>query len=166
MATLLIGATAVAADGPHGKSHGKKAAPTAAAPEVAGIPEFPEGAAPGSAQKPDTSADAAAEAKGAAAATAAEQAAGAQPAADAKPAKSGDVESEVLVEGKQETHCRSVLVTGTRLRKQVCTTAVQADANKANDKYQENQAKDYLRRMSEQATIAQPAGPYIQSGLP
>jgi len=80
---------------------------------------------------------------------------------------SSDVDSEIIVEGKQpeaQTHCVPVHATGSRLRKSVCTTTT-ADQQKANDKNSEQQAQDYLRRLSQQGSLA-PAnpGPYIQGG--
>lgn len=79
----------------------------------------------------------------------------------------GDVDSEIIVEGKQpqaQQKCVPVQATGSRLRKTVCTTVAQ---QKANDKNSEQQAQDYLRRLSQQGSLA-PANPspFIQSGLP
>ena len=77
-------------------------------------------------------------------------------------------EEEIIVEGKQPAaltpHCVPVQATGTRLRKTVCTTPAQ---QKADDKYGEQQAQDYLRRLSQQGTLAPSnPSPYIQSGIP
>ena len=83
-----------------------------------------------------------------------------------KSSATSDVESEIIVEGKQPQvpHCVPVQSTGSRLRKTVCTTPAQ---QQANDKYSEQQAQDYLRRLSQQATIAPPnPSPFIQSGIP
>jgi len=70
----------------------------------------------------------------------------------------GDVDSEIIVEGKQpeaQTHCVPVQGTGSHLRKTVCSTTTAAQ-QKANDKSSEQQAQDYLRRLSQQGSLAQP----------
>jgi len=76
-----------------------------------------------------------------------------------------EVESEIIVEGKQPDltpHCVPVQATGSRLRKTVCTTP---SAQKAGDKNAEQQAQDYLRRLSTQGSVASGApSPYIQGG--
>jgi hypothetical protein len=60
------------------------------------------------------------------------------------------------------TECVPVTTTGSRLRKMRCTTETEGDK-----RYREQQARDYLRRMEEQSTIAAPPShPYIQSGMP
>jgi hypothetical protein len=81
--------------------------------------------------------------------------------------KSTATADEVVVEGKQPEQqqvCHKSQATGTRLRQTVCTSVAQ---QQANDKASEQQAQDYLRRMSQQGTLAgPPSSPYIQSGIP
>ena len=81
--------------------------------------------------------------------------------------KASTTADEVVVEGKQPEQqqvCHKSQATGTRLRQTVCTTVAQ---QQANDKAGEQQAQDYLRRMSQQGTLAgPPSSPYVQSGIP
>jgi len=164
IATLLIGAAAFAADAPATGSDSQvgsnaSAADTATATsetatrETTATHETAEAPAANNAQSPDHG-----------------------HASDAKGKKHGGKDhskstataDEVVVEGKQPEQqqvCRKSQATGTRLRQTVCTTVPQ---QQANDKAGEQQAQDYLRRMSQAAGVAGAAsgGPYIQSGLP
>ena len=82
---------------------------------------------------------------------------------------SGDVDSEVVVTGKQEEKeqpqkCVQTKSTGSRLQHTHCYNPSQ---QKANDKHDEQQAQDYLRQASQRATIAPASpGPFINSGIP
>src|SRR5882672_3521462 len=168
VATLLIGAVAVAADEPNTASD-STAVSNAPAPEVAEVPLFPETARTGdTSKKPeatDTHGTTGTQESTGAQASSSPDATGQGEAGAKAPNSSatGQIESEVIVEGKPV--CKSVVVTGTRLRKQVCTT--NPVAQQGNDKYQEQMAKDYLRRMSEQGSRAQEnPSAFSTSGIP
>ena len=159
-ATFLICAAAVAADEPDVPSDRGAVSDTA----IQEIPPFPE-------TKPTPEIAETVEAarpSGAAQTreTAGASASGSAPTpdrhhkADAKARK-----ASATAEAEPDTKiCSSMPVTGTRLRKQVCTSAAQ---QQVDDQYQSQLAQDYLKRLSEQGTIA-PTNPsaYIQSGIP
>ena len=66
--------------------------------------------------------------------------------------------------GMVEQKCAPARITGTHIWRVVCVSPAQ---QQANDRYDEQQATDYLRRLSELGTLA-PAMPsrYIQGGIP
>ena len=165
VAALVIGAVAFAADAPATGSDNPTGS-TAAASEAAAAADTATRDATASHETAD-----AATANGGHAAPTADQ----SHAADAKGKKhngkdhnkAGTTADEVVVEGKQPEQqqvCHKSQATGTRLRQTVCTTVAQ---QQANDKAGEQQAQDYLRRMSQQGTLAAPpSSPYVQSGIP
>jgi hypothetical protein len=144
-----IGTAAVAAD------DSESSGTTVASTTLAEIPEFPTSAGPISAQSHAAGAATAGTRNGAAAAR--DQKDGRRR-ADAKANKGAEVAAPTLAEsqpepvvGLQDQICKSTPMTGTRLRKQVCISAAQQEAN---NRYQERQAQDYLRMLSEQALRA------------
>jgi hypothetical protein len=163
VAVCVIGAAPVAADEPNAQSGGK-AAGTTTVTGFAEIPEFPTTATGTAAHSAPTRTAATGEARDADGTSTRNGAEHRR--ADAKARKDGEEESEALanvqsgvVVASDQQICKSTPMTGTRLRKQVCISAAQQEAN---NRYQERQAQDYLRMLSEQALRA-PArpSPYI-----
>jgi hypothetical protein len=160
--TLFVGAVALAAgeDG-SGTESNSKAVSSTAAPEGAGVSEAETAGARETKDAPAIKTQEADHHRG----TDAKEHKASSKAHKAN--ATGDVDSEIIVEGKQpqaQQHCAPTQSTGSRLRKTVCTTPAQ---QKANDKYSEQQAQDYLRRLSQQGTLApENPSPFIQSGIP
>ncbi|HVS25107.1 MAG TPA: hypothetical protein VMU03_15360 [Gammaproteobacteria bacterium] len=159
VATLLLGTVTLAADGPDTASD-NKAADNTAAPEPAANPEA--AATRETAEAPAIGSTQASEQHDATTGTASKDKKGAKA---HKGNEKGQVE-EVVVQGKQQEaeHCVAVQQTGSKVRRKVCTPVSQ---QQAVGKYQEQQAKDYLHRMSEQGSVATGTpSPYPQSGIP
>jgi len=161
IATFMIGTAAVAADAPATVSEAQVGANTSAADTATS-----ETATRGTAGTHDAAAASAANDAQTADAAHASGAKGKKHGGKDKQ-KSTATADEVVVEGKQPEQqqvCHKSQATGTRLRQTVCTSVAQ---QQANDKATEQQAQDYLRRMSQQGTLAgPPSSPYIQSGIP
>jgi hypothetical protein len=158
-----MGAAPVAAD----EADAGKAGAGTTVTRFAEIPEFPTSAAAlGTSARSDAPQTAAATRDAAGTPTRNSKAADHRR-SDAKARKNDEVEAatvadfqpQAAVVGGEDQICKSTPMTGTRLRKQVCVSAAQQEVN---NKYQERQAQDYLRMLSEQALRA-PArpSPYI-----
>lgn len=154
--TLFVGSGVLAADtdpsiaDSSSKAVSKASEPEATAPEATGSHEAAETAAPHNSSSADHHRGTESKHK---------------PSSKHNSGANSEVESEIIVEGKQpdlQPHCVPVQATGSRLRKTVCTTP---SAQKAGDKNAEQQAQDYLRRLSTQGSLSSGApSPYITGG--
>jgi len=154
IATLLLSAVTLAADPADSESVDRVVADTAT-PETAGTPATQETEAHATSSAQHADREGGADAKD-----------HKRSAKERRSSATGETASTAALVGTEsalvEQKCALTKSTGTRILRMVCISPAQ---QQANDKYAEQQARDYLRRLSEQGTLAPSRpSPYITSG--